>query len=72
MDPSIKFFFGLLAIVAVLSLFAPIVTNPNPVDCANYPDGSGGYYLKCKDEHITLMQKWKLPKHVVETKARTF
>lgn len=72
MDPTLKFFLGLLLIIMGLSIFLPIVTNPNPVDCNNYPDGSGGYYLKCKDEHITLYKKWRLPKDVVETKARTF
>ncbi len=72
MDPSLKFFFGLLIILAGLSFFVPVVTNPNPTDCANYPDGAGGYYLKCKDEHITLFQKLRLPKDTVETRPRTF
>jgi hypothetical protein len=72
MDPSIKFFFVLLVAVGVLSLFVPIVTNPNPVDCNNYPDGTGGYYLKCKDEHISLYKKWTLPKNTPETRQRTF
>ncbi len=72
MDPSIKFFFVLLFILGGLSLFVPIVKNPNPIDCTNYPDGTGGYYSKCKDEHITLLKKLRLPKGVVETKARTF
>jgi len=72
MNPSIILFYVLLAIVGFASLFVPIVTNPNPTDCNNYPDGTGGYYLKCKDEHITLMQKWKLPKDVPETRLRTF
>lgn len=72
MDPSIKFFFGVLLILAGLSLFVPVVTNPNPVDCTNYPDGTGGYYLKCKDEHITMYQKWKIPKGTPETRAKTF
>ena len=72
MDSSIKFFFGILLILVGLSFFLPIVTNPNPVDCNNYPDGTGGYYSKCKDEHITLYKKWKIPKNTVETKARTF
>ncbi len=72
MDPSLKFFLGLLLIVMGLSLFLPIVTNPNPTDCNNYPDGTGGYYLKCKDEHITLFKKWRLPKDAVQTNTRTF
>lgn len=72
MDPSIKFFFGLLVLLALGSFFVPVVTNPNPVDCNNYPDGTGGYYLKCKDEHITLFKKLTLPKGAVETRARTF
>jgi hypothetical protein len=72
MNPSIKFFFGLLVVLAGLSFFVPVVTNPNPKDCTNYPDGAGGYYLKCKDEHITLFQKLQLPKDVVETRPRTF
>jgi hypothetical protein len=72
MDPSIKFFFVVLLILMGLSLFVPIVTNPNPVDCNNYPDGTGGYYLKCNDEHITLFKKLTLPKGTVETRAKTF
>ena len=72
MNPSIIFFYILLAIAALCSLFLPIVTNPNPIDCNNYPDGTGGYYLKCKDEQISLYKKWKIPKGKVETKARTF
>jgi hypothetical protein len=61
-SPSIKFFFAVLLIIAGLSFFVPVMTNPNPTDCNNYPDGAGGYYLKCKDEHISLIKKWKLPK----------
>jgi hypothetical protein len=72
MSLSQKFFLGILLIIAGLSFFIPIVTNPNPVDCDNYPDGTGGYYSKCKDEHITLFQKLRLPKDVKETRARTF
>jgi len=72
MSPSIILFYIFLAILAGVSLFVPVVTNPNPVDCNNYPDGTGGYYLKCKDEHITLYKKMKLPKNAVETKSRTF
>lgn len=72
MSISTLLFYGLLAVLAVVSLFVPIVTNPAPKDCNNYPDGTGGYYLKCKDEHITMYQKWKLPKNTVETRARTF
>lgn len=72
MDPSFKIFFGGLIILGVLSLFIPVVTNPHPVNCDNYPDGTGGYYLKCKDEHITLFKKWRLPKDLPETRARTF
>jgi hypothetical protein len=72
MNPAIVLFYFLLAIMAGFSFFVPIVTNPNPVDCNNYPDGTGGYYLKCNDEHITLYKKLKLPKNTVETKARTF
>lgn len=72
MNPSIVLFYVLLALAALGSIFLPIVTNPNPKDCNNYPDGTGGYYSKCKDEHITLYQKWKIPKNNVETRARTF
>ena len=72
MSLSTIFFYGLLVIIAGFSFFVPIVTNPAPKQCDNYPDGTGGYYLKCKDEHITLYQKFKLPKTTVETKARTF
>lgn len=72
MEPSVKFFLGLLVIVALCSLFVPIVTNPNPVDCNNYPDGTGGYYAKCKDEHISMYAKWRLPKGTPETRTRTF
>jgi hypothetical protein len=72
MEPSVKFFLVILGLVAVASLFVPVVTNPNPTDCNNYPDGTGGYYLKCKDEHISLIKKWKLPKDTPVTKARTF
>lgn len=72
MNPATLFFYVLLALVALCSLFAPIVTNPNPVDCNNYPDGSGGYYLKCKDENISLYKKMKLPKNAPENRARTF
>lgn len=61
-----------LGVIALASLFVPIVTNPNPVDCNNYPDGTGGYYNKCQDEHISLYQKWKLPKDTTETRQRTF
>jgi hypothetical protein len=72
MNPSTVLFYILLGLAAVSSIFLPIVTNPNPVDCNNYPDGTGGYYLKCNDEHISLYKKWKIPKGTVETKARTF
>jgi hypothetical protein len=72
MDPSFKFFLVLLVLLGVASLFVPIVTNPNPVDCNNYPDGTGGYYSKCKDEHISMYKKWTLPKGVPETRPRTF
>ncbi len=72
MNLSVTFFCILLAAVAVFSIFIPIVTNPSPTDCNNYPDGTGGYYLQCKDEHISLYKKWKLPKSTVETKAKTF
>lgn len=68
----IKAFYILLFIVCGLFFFVPIVTNPQPKDCNNYQDGAGGYYLKCKDEHITLYQKLKLPKNTPVTKARTF
>lgn len=72
MDPSLKFFLGLIMVVVGISLFLPVVTNPNPIDCNNYPDGTGGYYSKCKDENISLIQKWKLPKDTVPTNTRTF
>lgn len=55
-------FFGIaLLLIAGAFFFVPIVPNPNPVDCTNYPDGTGGYYPKCKDEHINLYTK--LTKH---------
>ncbi len=57
MDLGQKFFFITLFLIAFAFLFVPIVTNPNPVDCNNYPDGTGGYYSKCKDEHINLYTK---------------
>ncbi len=72
MDPSIKFFFVIILILGIISLFIPVVTNPNPVDCTNYPDGTGGYYLKCKDENITLFKKLRIPQGTVETRVRTF
>lgn len=72
MSPATILFYIFLAMVGIVSLFVPVVTNPNPVDCNNYPDGTGGYYLKCKDEHITLYKKWKIPKGTVETRAKTF
>lgn len=72
MEPVTKFFYSILAILVVCSFFVPIVTNPHPTDCNNYLDGAGGYYLKCKDEYITLYKKLTLPKGTVETKPRTF
>ncbi len=72
MSPSIIFFYILLAVLAGFSFFVPIVTNPSPKNCNNYPDGTGGYYLKCSDEHITLYQKLKIPKGTAETRAKTF
>lgn len=72
MSIVVKFFIGLLLLVAFGSIFLPIVTNPNPVQCDNFPDGTGGYYLKCRDEYITLYKKLKIPKNVKETKLRTF
>jgi hypothetical protein len=72
MEPSLKFFFALLGILVLGSLFVPVVHNPNPVECNNYPDGTGGYYLKCNDEYITLFKKWTLPKDTPETRTRTF
>jgi len=72
MSPSTIFFYILLVAVGFASIFVPIVTNPNPTDCNNYPDGTGGYYLKCKDEHITLYQKWKLPDDAPVTRQKTF
>ena len=52
-----QFFIGLILLIVAGSFFLPIVTNPNPVDCNNYPDGTGGYYLQCKDEYINLYTK---------------
>lgn len=72
MEPSVKFFIGLIIVLGVVSLFVPVVTNPNPSDCDNLPDGTGGYYLKCKDEHISLIKKWSIPKGTPETRPRTF
>ena len=72
MNPTIILFYIALAAIALASIFVPIVTNPKPVNCNNYPDGTGGYYNKCKDEHISLYQKWKLPKGLAETRQRTF
>jgi hypothetical protein len=46
--------------MALASLFVPIMTNPAPKDCNNYPDGSGGYYSKCKDEYVSMIKKWKI------------
>lgn len=54
-----QLFFGALILIAGLSFFLPIVTNPQPVDCTNYPDGTGGYYPQCKDEYINLYTKIK-------------
>lgn len=62
MDNGFKIAFYLLAPLAVASLFVPIVTNPEPKDCNNYPDGTGGYYLKCKDEYISLFAKMRMKK----------
>jgi hypothetical protein len=72
MNPSIIFFYIVLIIVCFSFLFVPIVTNPHPIDCTNYPDGTGGYYLKCNDEHISLYKKWHIPKDQPETRQRTF
>jgi hypothetical protein len=72
MQGPIKFFLVVLVLLGIGSLFLPIVTNPNPIDCDNYPDGTGGYYSKCKDEHITYLQKLKIPKDKAPTRARTF
>lgn len=58
MDDGLKTAFYLLAPIAVASLFVPVIDNPNPRDCNNYPDGAGGYYLKCKDEYISLFTKY--------------
>jgi hypothetical protein len=55
---DLKFSFILFAIIAVIFLFVPIVSNDNPVDCDNLPDGAGGYYLKCKDTHMSLFTKF--------------
>jgi hypothetical protein len=57
---NLQFSLILFALIAVASLFVPIVTNPHPVDCNNYSDGTGGYYPKCKDEYITLYAKMKM------------
>ena len=50
--------------LAILSLFVPIMNNPAPKDCNNYPDGSGGYYSKCKDEYVSLITKWKIEREL--------
>jgi hypothetical protein len=55
---DLKFSFILFAIIAIVFLFVPIVSNDNPVDCNNYPDGAGGYFLKCKDTHMSLFTKF--------------
>lgn len=62
MQVEVKFFFVCLLLIAVASIFVPIVTNPHPKECNNYSDTAGGYYTKCKDEYISLYAKWKLPK----------
>jgi hypothetical protein len=53
--------------LALVSLFVPIVTNPAPKDCNNYSDGTGGYYLKCKDEYVSMVKKWKIEKELKKT-----
>jgi hypothetical protein len=53
--------------LALISLFVPVMTNPAPKDCNNYPDGSGGYYLKCKDEYVSMIKKWKIEKEIEKT-----
>ncbi len=50
--------------LAFISLFVPIMTNPAPKDCNNYSDGTGGYYLKCKDEYVSMIKKWKIEKEI--------
>lgn len=55
----VKFFYIVLALVLVAGLFLPLASNPNPKDCNNYPDGAGGYFLKCKDTHMSLYDKFK-------------
>lgn len=50
--------------LAIISLFVPVVSNPAPKDCTNYPDGTGGYYSKCKDEYVSMLKKWKIEKEI--------
>ena len=59
---NIKFSYIIFLLIAILSLFVPIVNNPHPKVCDNYPDGAGGYYSKCKDEYITMFAKLRLKK----------
>ncbi len=63
MDDGLKTAFYLLAPLAVISLFLPLVTNPSPKDCNNYSDGTGGYYLKCKDEYISIYTRNKMKRN---------
>jgi hypothetical protein len=58
MTPGEKIFWSGLAMVAFAFLFVPIVPKPDPTDCNNYPDGTGGYYSECKDKYINLYTKW--------------
>lgn len=55
---GVKFFYITLFIIAFIFLFVPILANPTPKDCTTYPDGAGGYYVKCKDTHTSLYKKY--------------
>lgn len=59
MEPSVKFFFICIGIVAFAFLFVPILARDEQTDCNNYPDGAGGYFLKCKNTHMSLYTKFK-------------
>lgn len=71
MDDGLKTAFYLLAPLAVISLFLPLVTNPAPKDCNNYSDGTGGYYLKCKDEYISIYARNKMKRNTPAPAATT-
>lgn len=62
MEDGLKIAFYLLAPLGVISLFVPLVDNPEPKQCSSYSDNAGGYYIKCKDEYISLFSKMRMKK----------